>query len=267
MNDIASPQETWTHDIEATIPLAADWLWHGFLAKNNITLLTSLWKAGKTTLLSLLLSRRALGGTLAGLPVTPGKTIVITEEPMTLWAERSRRLNFGNNVCFLSQPFRTVPTLQQWQSLLDRVRTLHDQHTFDLAVVDPLAPFCPAENHARGMMDFLYPLTALARQGLAVFLLHHPGKGDKPLGQAARGSGALLAHVDISIEMRHPGGDFLTRRRRFIAFSRHPETPRSSPSNSTPRPPTISPSPPPKTTISRPAGMSSKWSSKTPATK
>src|SRR6266404_2789689 len=57
-------------------------------------------------------------------------------------------------------------------------------------------------------------------------LSHHPGKGAPPIGQAARGSGALLGHVDISIEMRHPGGDPLTRQRRFFAESRHAETTR-----------------------------------------
>jgi hypothetical protein len=45
-------------------------------------------------------------------------------------------------------------------------------------------------------------------------------------GQAARGSGALLGHVDISIEMRRPGGSPLTRRRRLLAFSRLSETTR-----------------------------------------
>ena len=45
---------------------AADWLLHGFVARGNLTLLTSLWKAGKTTLLSLLLSRRKHDGLLAG---------------------------------------------------------------------------------------------------------------------------------------------------------------------------------------------------------
>jgi len=57
-------------------------------------------------------------------------------------------------------------------------------------------------------------------------MAHHPGKGDKPIGQAPRGSTALLAHVDVSIEMRCPGGDPLTRRRRLVALSRHKETPR-----------------------------------------
>jgi hypothetical protein len=27
----------------------ADWLWTGYIAQGNLTLLTSLWKAGKTT--------------------------------------------------------------------------------------------------------------------------------------------------------------------------------------------------------------------------
>jgi len=56
--------------------------------------------------------------------------------------------------------------------------------------------------------------------------LHHPAKGEPLAGQAARGHGSLLAHVDISIEMHHPGGDPATRKRRLLALSRHAETPR-----------------------------------------
>src|SRR5436190_336755 len=61
---------------------------------------------------------------------------------------------------------------------------------------------------------------------MAGLLLHHPGRGERLLGQAARWSGALLGHVDISIEMRHPGGDPLTRRRRLFTLSRHAASPR-----------------------------------------
>jgi hypothetical protein len=61
---------------------------------------------------------------------------------------------------------------------------------------------------------------------MAVLLLHHPGRGERPPGQAARGSGALLGHVDISIEMRHPGGNPLSRRRRLVTLSRHRASPR-----------------------------------------
>jgi hypothetical protein len=160
------------------------------------------------------------------LQVRPGKTVVVSEEPLSLWADRARRLDFGGKVCFLPRPFLTIPRLEEWQALLDRILALRQLHGIDLAVIDPLAPFLRGENQARSMLESLMPLGALTRAGMALFLLHHPGRGRRPIGQAARGSGALLGHVDISIEMRHPGGNALTRRRRFLALSRHDETPR-----------------------------------------
>src|SRR5690348_2782092 len=51
-----------------------DWLWQGYIASGNITLFTSLWKAGKTTLISVLLARLHDGQPLAGLRVRPSKT-------------------------------------------------------------------------------------------------------------------------------------------------------------------------------------------------
>jgi hypothetical protein len=46
----------------------AGWLWQGFIAFGSISLLTSRWKMGKTTRLSVLLSRLRTGGELAGCP-------------------------------------------------------------------------------------------------------------------------------------------------------------------------------------------------------
>jgi hypothetical protein len=226
VNADAMPQELWDDQLATMPQTASDWLWHGFLRGGSTTLLTGLWKAGKTTLLSLLLARRRQGGTLAGLAVKPGKTVVISEEDPALWAERARCHDFGGQVCFIPRPFLAVPRPEQWQALLDRLVTLRGQHGIDLAVIDPLAPFFRGENNARSIYETMMPLGALTRRGLAVLGLHHPGKGAARPGQAARGSGALLGHVDISIEMRHPGGDPLTRRRRFLALSRYPETPR-----------------------------------------
>jgi hypothetical protein len=226
MPDINLPQEIWGHELTSQPEVAADWLWHGFVRGGSFTLLTGLWKAGKTTLLSLLLARRKAGGTLAGLAVKPGKTVVLSEEAATLWAERARERDLGDQVCFIPRPFLAVPRPEEWQALLDRLLQLHEQHSIDLVVIDPLAPFCRSENSARTMLDMLLPLGALTRRGLAVLALHHPSRGPAPAGQAARGSGALLGHVDISMELRHPGGDQFTRRRRFLALSRYQETPR-----------------------------------------
>jgi hypothetical protein len=245
-----------------------DWIWHGFIARSNLTLLTGLWKSGKTTLLSMLLANRKpivlppsseqsqqAGSdattpaaslspilplslslahpspltphpSLAALSVAPGKTIIVTEEPRSLWARRAQRYDFGGQVYFFSRPFRGTPTPDQWHAFIDQILRMHDEHGFDLLVIDPLAPLLKGENNARDMLDVLMPLATLTERGMAVLVLHHPARGNHPVGQAARGSGALLAHVDISIEMRHPGGDPNTRRRRFFALSRHEETPR-----------------------------------------
>jgi hypothetical protein len=226
MSNPTLPHEIWDHQVTAIQEASADWLWHGFLARGNLTLLTSMWKAGKTTLLSLLLSRRKHGGSLAGLPVQPGKTVVVSEESTRLWADRARRYDFGGQVCFFLQPFHTIPTLCKWQALVDRIAILHHLYGIDLVAIDPLAPYLRDENQARNILEALLPLDDLTRLGLAVLVLHHPRKTEARIGQSARGSGALLGHVDISIEMRHPGGDPLTRRRRFLALSRHDATPR-----------------------------------------
>jgi hypothetical protein len=220
------PAAIWDAELTALKEPPADWLWHGILARSNVTLLTSQWKAGKTTLLSLLLARRKQGGTLAGLAVQPGKTLVVTEEAPALWADRARRLDFGGQVCFLSRPFSHIPDQREWQALVDRIGELSDQHGIDLVAFDPLAPYLRNENTPRGIYETLLPLTALTRRGLATLLCHHPGKGARPIGQAARGSGALPGHADIVIEMRHPGGNPFTRKRRFLGLSRFAETPR-----------------------------------------
>jgi hypothetical protein len=225
MSEPVIPQEIWSQEVATISRPAADWIWEGFVARNNLTLLTSMWKSGKTTLVSMLLSRRKEGGVLAGLPVKPGKTVVVSEESVPLWAERARRYDFGNNVCLFPQPFRTLPRPEEWQALLARILTLRDQHGLDLLVIDPLAPFLRSENHTQTIYEALLPLRELTRRDMAVLALHHPAKGESRIGQSARGSGAILGHVDISIEMRHPGGDPHTRRRRFLALSRHQQTP------------------------------------------
>src|SRR5271165_5891659 len=82
------------------------WLWHGYLIAGNITLFTSQWKAGKTTLLANLLARMAHGGSLAGRSVAAGKAAVITEEAAGNWHNRCQKLGIGDHVSFYCRPFR-----------------------------------------------------------------------------------------------------------------------------------------------------------------
>jgi hypothetical protein len=67
----------------------------------------------------------------------------------------------------------------------------------------------------------------LAEAGVSVLVLHHPRKGAVLWGQAARGSGALPAFADISLEMYLcDPADPQNRRRRLLGFSHHEQTPR-----------------------------------------
>jgi AAA domain len=217
------------------------WLWHGVLAPGKVTLLTSLWKSGKTTLLAHLLAcRRSPNPSETGraetspadafldLAVARGTSLIISEEPADLWAERRRRHRLGAELGVLTRPFAGRPSFAELRQLAGQILDLKRERGLDLVVFDSLAMFLPArnENSADAMVDALGPFVALAEADLAVWLLHHPSKGEPALGQAARGSGALLASVDIFLEMRHPGGNPFTRRRKIFGWSRYQETPR-----------------------------------------
>lgn len=206
----------------------ASWLWPGYLAAGKITLMTSLWKSGKTTLLSLLLERRRAGGNLAGMPVLPGNSAVISEEPDDLWAERRRRLDFGGRVHLFCEPFDRRPSFDQWLELLDHLLELRRDQGVDLVAIDTVVSFLPgkSENDAIAVQEALQPLRRLTRAGVTIWMMHHPRKGDPALGQAARGSGAFGGFPEICLEMRHPGGDSDTRRRLVHGLSRFRETPR-----------------------------------------
>ncbi len=204
------------------------WLWEGYLAPGNVTLLTSQWKSGKTTLVSILLSRLKEGGTLAGLPLHPGRAVVVSEESGPQWALRHARLQFRKTF-FMCRPFRSKPTMAQWLALLERVARLQGEHGMNLFVLDTLATFLPGRNEACAgvMMEALLPIQELTAGGMSVLLLHHPSKGQPLPGQAARGSGALASFVDINIEMSwcsHAAD--ADRRRKVLAFSRYDQTPR-----------------------------------------
>src|SRR5215831_4032316 len=73
------------------------WLWQGYLAAGNVTLLTSQWKSGKTTLLAVLLARLKTGGVLAGLPLSPGKAVVVSEESPAHWVGRGDKLDLSEH--------------------------------------------------------------------------------------------------------------------------------------------------------------------------
>lgn len=205
----ASPIEetlsgTWVHRASHIPVREPEWLWPGYLARGETTLLTSQWKTGKTTLVSVLLSKLASGGEFAGQPLPHCKAAVVSEERLEPWLRRDRSLHFGEGLCLFCRPFRNKPTDQQWQALLDRLCRLRREGQIDLVVIDPLASFLPSgcENQPDRLMSVLRPLEQLTDAGAALLLVHHPRKGRLVAGQAARGSGVLCGYADVLLEMR-----------------------------------------------------------------
>jgi hypothetical protein len=88
---------------------AVPWIWDGVVAAEAITLLSAPEKTGTTTLLSLFLDRRRVGGQLLGRTVLPGRTFLCSEEPPRLWELRQPPLDFGPQLEF-HRPVGLNPT-------------------------------------------------------------------------------------------------------------------------------------------------------------
>ena len=59
------------------------WLWNGYLMPGDVTLLTSLWKTGKTTLLTGLLQHLENGTPFLGRTVQQGRALIVGQPPVS----------------------------------------------------------------------------------------------------------------------------------------------------------------------------------------
>jgi hypothetical protein len=86
-----------------------EWLWHGFIERNAVVMLSALWKAGKTTMLSHLLKPFEGGGYFLGKKVEQAKILYVTEEHQNRWAKRRDNLGLGDWIHSASGPSRPSP--------------------------------------------------------------------------------------------------------------------------------------------------------------
>jgi 5S rRNA maturation endonuclease (ribonuclease M5) len=180
-----------------------DWLWPGFIALGGITLLTGLWKAGKTTLLGYLLRDLYRGSGLAQ-AVLDAPVIMVSEEAPGLWANRRDELGLSKSIYFIKRPSHARPNRAEWQRLIAQVKDHVLAEHAGLVVFDTLPSVWPVveENSAGETIDALTPLRDLTEAGAAVLLIAHPRKSDGEEATATRGSGALTGFVDVIVELR-----------------------------------------------------------------
>ena len=126
--------------VTETTPATVDWLWHGYLRPGEVTLLTSQWKTGKTTLLAGLLRSLGTGTPFLDRPVRPGRVWVISEESDDLWRDRVRTHPIGGHVELFPRPFRGRPTPEEWSDLLDTAAAARSAGELDLHCT------CPADH-------------------------------------------------------------------------------------------------------------------------
>jgi hypothetical protein len=202
-------------------------LWEGFVARNSFSLLTGLWKAGKTTLIGALLNRIQLGMPFLDQPTRCSRVIVVSEEHEGLWAGRRDRFELTDAISFLLRPFSARPTYAEWVALIRHLTHLAQQHEARLIILDPLSGLWNVENEndASQVNAALMPLRGLLDQ-VAILGCHHPRKGDGKEATSSRGSGALPAFADILIELRRAEPEEMKSRKRIVtAYGRFETTP------------------------------------------
>lgn len=202
------------------------WLWRGYVARGSTTMLSALWKVGKTTLLSTFLKAMERGGEFCGQPVERGTVLYVTEESEARWADRRNKLRIDDNVAFLIRPFARKSTWDRWLAFVEHLRVIRQTFPFDLIVFDTLVNLWPVqkENDASEVQGALMPLHSIDPH-IALLLAHHLRKGDGLEATGSRGSGALTAWVDTIIEMRrYQPTDRKDRRRLLTAYGRWDET-------------------------------------------
>lgn len=204
-----------------------EWIWPGYVARGHVTILTGLWKCGKSTLISHLLRDLTRGGPLVTARLND-PILVISEENGRHWARRCRDLGLPNKVHVVAQPFARRPSREDWDLFIEDMGKLTSRVGYALVVFDTISSaWCvDDENDASKVQGALLPMRAITNANAGLLLVHHPKKGEAAHGSMARGSGSLLGWVDIILEFERlsgaPEGD---SRRVIRGYSRLDDTP------------------------------------------
>lgn len=179
------------------------WVWPGCVARGGITLLTGLWKAGKTTMILHLL-RDLYKGTGMVNEKAEGPTLIVSEEGPAAWASRRVEYELDGRIQYLARDTYARLTKEEWPVLVENIVRTTKQRGAELVIIDTLANLWPvvSENDAAEVLDALAPLRDITQAGAGLLLLHHPRKGEGGSFTASRGSGALPAFADVLIELR-----------------------------------------------------------------
>ena len=193
------------------------WLWQGYLARGAITLLTGIWKGGKTVLITHLLRDLYVGTGLCS-KVIEGPTLVVSEEPLAHWAGREQDFEFDQRVLYLKRPSFARCDHAQWRRLIKEITTKVQHSSAEFVIIDALPNIWAVtnENDAAEVSEAISIMRDISEAGAALLLVHHPRKGDSGLQTASRGSGALPSFADILVDLGKLPSDGEKSKRRLL---------------------------------------------------
>jgi hypothetical protein len=189
-------------EYRASIPEVIPWIVSGLIFRGGVTLLSGAPKAGKSTLTAGIMASRETGQLFLDLPVETGPTLLVTEEggiPVRYKTNGLTDLDVYDQKAADGESFdATLRTITQWWT----------EHQDGLVIIDTFAVWAGVddENDATKVTAALKEINRLAAlTKLGILLVHHTRKGGGQDGEAIRGSGAMLATVDVSAELKRTG--------------------------------------------------------------
>lgn len=205
-----------------------EWLWKGFLARGYITLLSALWKAGKTTLIAELFRCMQEEAILAGQKTYKCKILYLSEERESQWVLRREEKKLSLPIYILCNPLKRKLKYDEWVTWIEIAANFCTENDISLAVIDTMTTFSSVtdENDSSQVNAALLPLNYFKEKNIAILLVHHFRKSGGNEGTASRGSGALMSYADIIMEFsRLEPDDSNSCQRKLISLSRFNETP------------------------------------------
>lgn len=186
-----------------------DWVWEDYIAKRNITLLSALMKAGKSTFFRAFLKALINGEEFLGHSTQKINILIISEEDKTIWQDKREEFElYSDNIFLLSKPY-PKPKEEEWKRYIDETIEVCTLNKIELIIIDTVSKFLPIskENDPSQWEYSLTHTNALLDMNIAILLVHHNNKGEGEHGVEVRGSTALAAYVDQLIILKRPKGN------------------------------------------------------------
>lgn len=203
-----------------------EWIWENAIAKGHTTILSALFKSGKSTLLRCLLRAMCNEEEFIGQPTKKTSVLIITEESKNEWIEKREIFELDGDIpiWIWSRPYFTKLKYNEWVDFVTKdILNFCIENKIEMIVCDTVSTFWAVtqENDSMDMEQNLKPFIVLTEKNIAVFLLQQDNKQGGTFGRSVRGSTALPGFADELITFSRPEKDnFKTRHREIDFFGR-----------------------------------------------